>query len=104
MLYRQSVLSLYKGNLVIFIQFNIKNVPNHQIILKFIIAVNFRKLMQNLLISEFLRYSKNLQHTDKEYFLRKVKEEFIKNKEISEKEIPYCIRQGKVFLLSRNVV
>lgn len=82
MLYRQSVLSLYKGE--------------HKISLNFNKFIDFNN-------SEFLRYSKNLQHTDKEYFLRKVKEEFVKNKELAEKDIPYCIKQGKVFLMSRNV-
>lgn len=56
------------------------------------------------MFAALLKHGKQLQHTDKQYFAQRVRQEFIKNKDLEEKDIPYCIKQGRIFLLSKNVV
>ncbi|KAG5679290.1 hypothetical protein PVAND_008868 [Polypedilum vanderplanki] len=55
------------------------------------------------LYKELLKYGKTLKHTDKDYYMKRVREEFVKNKDLPEDKIPYSIKQGRVFLMSRNV-
>lgn len=55
-------------------------------------------------LPELLKYGKTLEHTDRFYYFKRVKLEFVNNKELEEKDIPYVLKQGRVFLLSRNVL
>lgn len=82
MVYRQRVLSLYKGKLNVIL---------------------FRIIYIKSFLSELLKYGRTLELTDKQYFKERVKLEFVNNKQVEEKDIPYCMKQGRVFLLSRNV-
>lgn len=58
----------------------------------------------NKLFAELMKYGKTLELTDKQYYKERVKLEFINNKQLEEKDIPYVLKQGRVFLVSRNVV
>lgn len=57
-----------------------------------------------LIIAELLRHGKNLKLTDKEFYKNRVKQEFVSNREVPEDKIPYCMKQGRVFMLSKNVL
>jgi hypothetical protein len=60
--------------------------------------------MKIMSILELMRHGQKLELTDQKYYAKRVKLEFINNKELEKDKIPYCIRQGKVFMLSNNVV
>lgn len=90
MVHRQQVLSLYRG------KFDFK--------LIWFANKHVRCEIPNFPFLELLRYGKTLRHTDKDYYQKRVKLEFVNNKELEEKDIPYVLKQGRVFLLSRNVI
>lgn len=57
------------------------------------------------LYKAFLNYSKNLTLTDKTYFEKQIKKQFLKNKDLAkEDEIAYSIKQGKAFLIAKRVL
>lgn len=64
---------------------------------KFLEVLNIKFLL------ELLRYGRTLKYTDRDYYQQRVKLEFKNNKELEEKDIPYVLKQGRVFILSRNV-
>ena len=67
--------------------------------------MNANRVQVLRLYKSFLNYSKELKHTDKDYFLTRIKKEFVKNKNlVKEEEIAYCIKQGKVFLVAGRVL
>lgn len=53
---------------------------------------------------ELLRYGRKIQHTDKEYYFNRLRQEFVNNKDVAEADIPFCLKQGRLFLQKKNVV
>lgn len=84
MIYRSNVLSLYKGKYFQVLSADIKYW-----------AISFQDL---------LKYGKTLKFTDKEFYKKRVKQEFANNKNLEEKDIPFVIKQGRAFLMNQNVL
>lgn len=53
---------------------------------------------------ELLRYGRTIKFTDKEYYFNRLRQEFVNNKDVVEADIPFCLKQGRLFLQKKNVV
>lgn len=53
---------------------------------------------------DLLKYGKTIQLTDKHFYRQRVQAEFRSNKSLEEKDIPFVINQGRLFLAKKNVV
>ncbi|GLV34231.1 uncharacterized protein CBL_00162 [Carabus blaptoides fortunei] len=57
------------------------------------------------LYKELLRYGEQLQLTDKEYYVKRIKKEFIKNKELQDlADINYSYKKGLKLLEKRSII
>ncbi|KAG8182416.1 hypothetical protein JTE90_018304 [Oedothorax gibbosus] len=57
------------------------------------------------LYREFLKYSKTLKYTDKDFFLNRIRKEFYDNRNLtSAEEIELHLKRGKNFLSNKRLL